>query len=213
MTISGIAHSQKEIFFQNRTKKTPILVYLSDKKENMGKMAVKDLLYSMGIDIKNSNIVIEKLDSGQPKVHLQEIKSNKNINLSFSHKGKYHLVAVGLTPIGIDIEKKRNFSLNFINKILTKNEIEDINKIFYFINTKKEEVDINFACTCLFSLKESVSKAIGKGLAINFHRIIIKYDKNSIKIKINHSDLAFEGYLKYEKGHIISLVEAINLTA
>ena len=204
-------NSYKRIFFPKRKYPNPIVIFFSNQGDNIGKSAVIKLLESASIKkIDQSHINIFKYDSGQPGVQFKDEALNEKVYISFSHKDDYHVVAAGLKPLGIDIEKKREFYPTIIRAIFTERESQNIKHIFKFINDKEAEKDMNLAYTCLFSLKESVSKAIGRGLGINFKKILINLTENSIKIHVLNDMSIFQGYLTLMKDKIISLIEKIN---
>ena len=201
----------EKINLSKRKDPRPITLFISKEKKNIGKLAVIELLKLINVkNIKRSDIKIYKLDSGKPKVQLVDRLLNEEIYISFSHKDDLHLVAAGFKPIGVDIEKRREFSPKLIKKIFTRAESENIESIFDFLNHKKVEKNKHLIYTSLFSLKESTSKAIGLGLSIDFKKILINFKKNTIKIVISNFNSNFIGYITQKYGYIISIVEQVD---
>lgn len=201
----------EKINFSTRKDPSPITLFLSKQKENIKKLAVIELLKLINIkNVKLSDIKLVQLDSGKPKVQLKNGLFDEEIYVSFSHKDDLHLVAAALKPIGVDIEKKRNFSLGLVKKTFTEAEIQSFGKIFEFINNDNIKKKMDFAYTSGFSLKESASKVIGRGLSIDFRKILINFKEDKIKINILGSNCEFLGYITQKYGYIISLIEQIN---
>lgn len=82
---------------------------------------------------------------------------NLDIDFNISHSGDYAIcgLAKGL-KLGVDIEKIERFDMNSITGVFTKNES-------FFINSseKKEKTFYDY-----WTIKESVVKAMGRGLSI-----------------------------------------------
>ena len=205
------SNSYEKINLPMRKDPSPIALFISNQNKNIGISAVIELLRLINIDhVDPSDIEIIQLDTGQPKVKFKKPISSKEIHISFSHKDKFEVVATSFTPSGIDIEKKRSFNSKLIEKIFVESEFANKNKIFNYIDVINEEKDMDIACTCLFSLKESVSKAVGKGLKIKFNEIRINLMKNKARIEITYLKEIFHGYLIKKGSYVISFVEKIN---
>lgn len=84
------------------------------------------------------------------------LAGSNNIYFNLSHAGDYAICVVANTPVGIDIEGKREVNDNVIKKWFSKDEKN-------WINENLEEKQERFFR--LWTAKESVSKATGKGLA------------------------------------------------
>lgn len=93
---------------------------------------------------------IEYQHGGKPM-----LADSNDIYFSLSHAGDYAICVVANTPVGIDIEGKRKVNDNVIKKWFSKDEKN-------WINENLEEKQERFFR--LWTAKESVSKATGKGL-------------------------------------------------
>ena len=204
-------NSFEKIYFPMRKDPNPIALLISNQKNDIGIHAVIELLELINInEVDPSDIEIFKLNTGQPDVQFKKAILDKKVYISFSHKDEYEVVATGLTPNGIDIEKKRTFNSKLIKKLFLESEFRSRNDIYYYLNDINERNDKDLACTYLFSLKESVAKAVGKGLKIKFNEIYIDLTKNTKWIEITYLNQIFHGYLTRKDNHIISFVEKIN---
>ncbi|MHA1893574.1 MAG: 4'-phosphopantetheinyl transferase family protein [Candidatus Helarchaeota archaeon] len=201
--------------FKNIEKQKNVINLIKKNKQYLGnlisKAAIIDILKFYNIEnISPSNIFITRLESGQPNVKLKKINFNKGINISMSHKDDLYLAAAGEDSIGIDIEKRRIFNQNMIEKIFNPQEIINKMDVNRHVSDARIELDENLFFTCLFSLKESVSKALGKGLKLNFRNMQINLNEPVINIEYQNSKgdcLHFIGIIMIKNGYIISLVE------
>lgn len=96
---------------------------------------------------------------------------NEELYFNLSHSGEKVFCVTSDKPIGCDIEKIRNTIPKYLGKILTKTELEyfatisDNKKIQYFFK--------------LWTLKESIGKYYGLGLAFPFAEVAVM-DKNMV---------------------------------
>ncbi len=114
---------------------------------------------------------------------LKELKYNKygkpyldlDLDFNISHSGEYVIcgLAKGLR-LGVDIEKIEAFDLDSITGVFTKNELFHINSF-----EKKELIFYDY-----WTKKESVIKAIGRGLSIPMEDIEV-YKKRQLSYDNN----------------------------
>lgn len=86
------------------------------------------------------------------------------IQFNISHSGKYVVCAVHNQDVGIDIEEIQTFDLLLAKQLFTVDEYQMI------LNSN----DRNHACYEIWTMKESYTKAIGKGLVIPLDAICIR---------------------------------------
>lgn len=86
---------------------------------------------------------------GKPSV---DIKSHSGVHISLSHSGEYVAAMIADSPCGIDIEKTNRS----INKIATR----------YFTADELDSIKTDTDYFHIWTLKESIMKATGKGLVL-----------------------------------------------
>jgi len=146
-------------------------------------------------------LLIEWLSSNHydPNI-LKEIESTKygrpylplDIDFNISHSGDYVICAVSKDlKLGVDIEEVKNIDINSFKSVFTKDEYRLI----------LESSDRISAFYKLWTIKESVIKAEGKGLSIPLKEIMILPDGYTSSIDDNKwflKELNLDGnYLSY----------------
>jgi len=115
---------------------------------------------------------------------------NSNLNFNISHSGKYVLCAFcNSYKIGIDIEECKEINLNDFKQILQKKE-------FNQIQNSKSPISKFYT---IWTIKEAVLKADGKGLINNPQKV------NIIKNKAFFKNTKYEIFSLYFNNHILSL--------
>ena len=134
------------------------------KDSFLGKIALKHTYK----DSNFSQITINYSNSGQPI-----LIEAPNLHCSIAHS--YGLAVAVSAPfkIGVDVEKIRYYDESLLKFIASKHEIE----LF-------KEDHLNVAVTKIWVIKETVSKALGIGIAYPFKDMLIKKDKNNYSIKV-----------------------------
>lgn len=84
------------------------------------------------------------------------------VHFNISHSQDVAVCAVGSAPLGVDVEKIRPVSQNLARHMLTEGE-RRLMEAFH-------EDERNREMLCLWTLKESLGKALGIGLGLNFRR-------------------------------------------
>jgi len=105
----------------------------------------------------------------------------KDVYFNMSHSGDYVACAVGLQPVGIDIEILRQVNLNIAHRFFHPDETT-------FLNNSLNKTEDFFK---LWTMKESYLKCIGKGLTLPLNSFIVNptnlsvYDtqKNKLNFK------------------------------
>jgi 4'-phosphopantetheinyl transferase len=128
-------------------------------RSTLARLILKQLLISQGFsaDILNQYRVDEY---GRPSI-------NESIDFSISHADDYVMCAVSnTTRVGIDVEKIRDICIDDYSISLSDTELEEL--------TNSENPIPDFFT--LWTKKEAISKANGKGLAILLPDMVIGHD-------------------------------------
>lgn len=209
--INYFFNQEELILYSNFTKNGSIRKRLIG--QIIGKIAVLNVLASCKIkDILPSQIILKKNHLGMPIIELNNVPIDFDIHVSISHKDDLNIAAAGLNRIGIDIERKRHFGPIFIKRIFTEKEIERSIQIFNHIDSNKNGIDKDLAYTCLFSIKESVAKALGYGLRIDFREINIIPSDSDIKVELKRfkdQDFCFNPLIYLKNNYIFTLIEYV----
>lgn len=147
--------------------------------------------------LKNMNIANEKIEFSYSEYGKPYIKNAKDLNFNISHSGDYIICGWSKNEIGIDIEKIRSIDLEIANKQFSYPE-------YKYIISDKELAYERFIK--IWTLKESYTKYLGKGLMIPFNSFGISID-NANNCQLNTSLEHSKVYLKlceYLEGYIVS---------
>lgn len=136
-----------ENHFPKRLKRAEAFAFEKDKQRCLGVAVVlKTVLGISECDIKYGKY-------GKP----YSDKTSKQF--SISHSGEFVVLAISDEEIGVDIQENNIKFTDSVYRLLTNNEKKYLDE-----HTGKEFFKI-------WSLKESLSKAVGKGLAVSFAQI------------------------------------------
>lgn len=95
-----------------------------------------------------------------------------SLYFNLSHSGSMAVCAFSDSEVGIDIEQNKNFNDSLINYVFDENEAE-------FIRLQKEDItERNALFTSLWTMKESIMKYYGKGIAMGPKNIFIDQGKD-----------------------------------
>lgn len=115
-----------------------------------------DRLLSLG-----GSYFIEKYTPSTPLLISKEGRPYKrNCHFSISHSGDYVIFAKADNPIGVDIQKFRHFKENLVSFTMSEEQVHRIKNPQDFFK--------------MWSLKESLTKCIGRGLTGDFKTIVAK---------------------------------------
>ncbi|NGT50303.1 4'-phosphopantetheinyl transferase superfamily protein [Clostridium perfringens] len=154
--------------------------YKKDKIRSLiGEILVRTIIIER-LKINNEDIIIYKNKYGKPY-----LRGYPNFEFNLSHSGEYVVCAFDKNPVGIDIEKIKEFDF----KEIAKNFFE-VNELNYIINQ-----DLSFQLSKFYemwTLKESYIKCCGYGLNIPLNSFCIKLDKlRDIKVFKNNKDMKY----------------------
>ncbi len=161
--------SKKEISKANHFKKK------ADKRTYIiGKYLTKKII-SEYLKVEPENITVEADKNGRPHLHKPKIS---RFDFNLSHSGDWIVFAfVGAGQIGIDIEKIRPINLRIAREYFTPSEQS------YAFNDKTLD---NFYK--LWTLKESYTKAIGKGLSFPLKKCEFIFKSNRVLLKVKNKN-------------------------
>ena len=128
------------------------------------------VLLSFGLE--NEGLCYDEVEFSVMQGGKPYIVSHPEVYFSLSHSGKYAVCAIADENIGVDIENKGRKLLldcnqeklvSVVKKIFSEEEYKVYNKC-----SKEEQIEFFLK---LWTRKEAVSKAVGKGLAMDFSKI------------------------------------------
>lgn len=139
--------------FKNRIEESNRFLNDRDKKSSLGVAYLLD----------------KYLKIGEDDIYYNEFKKpyTKNIFFNVSHSGNYVTLVKDKEEVGIDIEFIDKNKVKLSNKIFTQSELDWIN-----------ELDSDNRFFYLWVIKESVIKAIGKGLSVPLQSVDINVNEN-----------------------------------
>ena len=148
---------------QRRSKILRCKNVLDKRRSLLAGVLLKYALEKEGLSYKDIEFV--KSENGKPS-----ISGTLNLHFSLTHSGEYVGCLIGEIPVGLDMESierpvftpgKESRMEALVHKCLSSSELE------YFKNTDdKKRLFLEF-----WTKKESYSKAIGKGLQMDFSQI------------------------------------------
>lgn len=122
------------------------------------------------LDIENKDIVFSPNEYGKPF-----LKSDPDFHFSVAHAGDWVVCAINDRPVGIDIEKIRPMEPDIAGRSFSTEEYQDLNS--------KDAIDQQDFFFALWTLKESYTKAIGRGLYKDMQSFTVKIPEDSIYVK------------------------------
>lgn len=132
---------------------------------------------SVSLNIPMKRIFYQYGEYGKPvldKGMMQDCQPGKCcIDFNLSHSGKYVVLAVSDSLIGIDVEGRKRDRLAVARRCFNKKEYEDIRSA----HTEQEQ-DMRFLE--YWTMKEAYVKYLGEGLRIPFHSFRIKRMENAL---------------------------------
>lgn len=161
----------KQMISPGRKEKLERYHFDADKKR--GLFAEILLRYGLGKDfgIEQEDILFETNEYGKPKLKKQE-----NIFFNFSHSGDWVVCAIGDKPLGVDVEQIKGKDLEIAKRFYTEYEYEDLLRQK---EEKRPECFIKY-----WTLKESYTKAEGKGLSIPFTTFGFRFTQDDVALYI-----------------------------
>ncbi|MCU6707386.1 4'-phosphopantetheinyl transferase superfamily protein [Paenibacillus sp. J5C_2022] len=139
-------------------------------------------MVSSALDSSYHNIVFEHNHYGKPM-----LPDNPSIHFNVSHSGQWVVCLLGSCPVGVDVEEVAAIDMELGKTCFAPEEYESI------LREKGESRLSRFYE--LWTLKESYSKAIGRGLSLPLQSFRIEIDSNrSISIHAGGEPCFFRLY-------------------
>jgi len=168
---------------QYRREKISKLSLIKSKYLSLAvELLIKKVCEDFGINYENEEIVFNEF--GKPSFKKSKVYFNS------AHSGKYALCIASDVMCGADIEEIRDYKEKVADRFFTSNE-----KKYLELTNEKEDLFYR-----LWTLKESYSKCIGKGLSVPLNSFELVAKDNNIIIKDN---LTYQFYeLKHDNYRI-----------
>lgn len=192
LDITSIGEKFNNLLFEvkkYRQEKIQKLTLKESKLLSLGvELLIKKACLDFGIDYENLEIVFN--ESGKPYF------KNSKYFFNTAHSGKYAICVISDKEVGIDIEEIKDFKEKVAERMFTKREQQ-------YIEICPDKEDMFYR---LWTLKESYSKCIGKGLNIPFNSIELSGEDNKIVV---NEDKTYQFYeQKYENYRIAWCLKA-----
>lgn len=139
-----------------RREKADKITSVSKKRQSVGAGYLLYLLQKK-LQIYETPVIL----SGGKPVFVE----NKDVHFNLSHSGDYVALAYGDAPLGVDIERVARADLKIAKRFFAKEEYEHLAE-----REEEEQADL-FAR--IWTAKEAVVKASGKGLSIPLERFSV----------------------------------------
>ena len=119
--------------------------------------------------VKNKDIVIRANEYGKPIL----LEPN-GIHFNISHSKKWVVCAIDNNPVGIDVETINQIDFDIAKRFFSKGE-------YNAILSQSEEMRLKYFYM-IWTLKESYTKALGKGLSIPLNSFCINISDDNINL-------------------------------
>jgi 4'-phosphopantetheinyl transferase len=124
------------------------------RKEDMLRSLVGECLCRVMI-VKNFGLSHRLLEFSEDELGKPFLPAHRSIHFNLTHSGDWVGCAVGITPVGIDIERHKTMEMDIAKRFFHPNETD-------YVRAVPQEYTERFFR--IWTLKESYIKAIGKGL-------------------------------------------------
>lgn len=137
--------------------------YRKNKIDSIKPIIDKKLSLGAGIVLHRALLAngVKEYEVGIAEHGKPYIIGREDIFFNLSHSGNVAVCAISDSEVGVDIEKKRNFSEGLIKKVFDEKEIKDVEKRAETTEEKNQQY------TALWTIKESIMKYYGKGIALD----------------------------------------------
>jgi 4'-phosphopantetheinyl transferase len=147
------------------------------RRTSLSRSLITEIIHEK-LHIDRKNIIICHDLYGKPF-----LKNYEKFHFSISHSLEWTVCAIGTKPIGIDIQLIKPISINIAKRFFSDEEYLDIISM-----DNSERVDYFYD---LWTLKESLIKAIGMGLSIPLNSFTIKAKGSGIELKNIHLPVSY----------------------
>lgn len=217
VNINGIEHFKQLEFLMkeiSHERRQIIERYVFEKNKIQSLIAERLLRYILYTQygMNQEEIEFEYSEYGKPF-----LKGPYNyICFNLSHSGDFVVCSIGTSNMGIDVERINKRDLSFVRRVLSGEE-KEVWEI--------KDIDEKNRMICrIWTLKESYSKYIGKGLTIPFETLSFKQEEKEVIFCIDSrvdnscyfcvNELADDYYMtlctdKYEKKNVTTIPKYI----
>lgn len=142
-------------------------------------------------------VTLQYDEKGKP--HLKNSNGHEPLFISLSHSGDYVVCMLDTVPCGVDIElcKEKHYK-KILNRICSENEIKLVKSLSDFYN--------------IWTLKESVLKATGKGLSLDMKSFEFKIIGDKYETTVHEKKYAGQvvsDINSYPAGYSLSYVRLV----
>ncbi len=186
--ILDICQLNQEALFRQQYEKQPKerqekIMRIADRMEKNRSLGAGIVLarglFAYGIDA--TQVQFRKNAHGKP-----DLKDRQEIHFNLSHSGNYVVGAFADTPVGIDIEHRRENVEKLVRRCLNEQERQQ------FFSCADEEAQRDWFLRC-WTRKESAAKALGIGLQQDFTKI---YCVENERIVVDREDKSCKYFLR-----------------
>ena len=153
--INELTDEQYEKYFslmsEEKQKAVARFRFEDDRKRSVAGEMLARIMISEETDVDGDGIVFSVGENGKP------FAENVNIHFNISHSADFVLCAVNGSPVGVDIEKKREIKPEVIKKVCTENEIKFVDEA----ESPDEKLRRFFE---IWTFKEAYFKYVGTGI-------------------------------------------------
>lgn len=123
------------------------------------------------------------------------LKDESNLFFNISHSGDYAVCVVSGKPVGIDIERLREYKPNVAQRVCSVDELDLL---------AQSDDPARLFCR-LWTLKESFVKMTGTGIGVPLREIAFAFTEDG-NVKSNQAGVQFES-LDFEDGYWLAVCE------
>ena len=165
---------KRELLSPYRQQKLALLKHAKDKNRSLGAgIALDHALAPYGL--KEREMEYEFGEWGKPF-----FKYRPEICFSLSHSGDYAICSIGDRPVGNDIELIKNGRLKVADRFFAKEELE-------WMYAVQDEEEITGRMFRIWTMKESLLKVTGRGMARSLRDFAICMDEERNRIRVKHT--------------------------
>jgi len=148
-----------------RKNKINMLMMKDSKYLSLGvELLIKKALIDAGLDYEKTEIIFNEF--GKPYL------KDGNLFFNTSHSGKFAICVIADKEVGIDIQEIKDLKTKIAERYFTKKENQ-------YIDISDDKDDMFYR---IWSLKESYSKCVGKGLSLPLNSYELSNIDNNIVI-------------------------------
>lgn len=157
-----------------RQQKVALLKHEKDKCRSLAAgLLLNHALESCGLQEKSAEYEIGEW--GKPV-----FKYHPDINFSLSHSGDYAICTIGDSPLGNDIEQRKEGRLKVADRFFAEEELD-------WLYDTEEETEREQRMFRLWTMKESFLKATGRGMSLSLKDFSVHVEASSGRARVRHS--------------------------